>query len=326
LARIISYEAARTLSDHKTLILLNALNQVWGCVRCLYLVALSAFPIDKHCNDHSTPSFWCRVRPYHIQAFARGRCDCQFSTASRSMRNYVVNHGSGTTDVKVYPKSNMGCWSGTTDVKVNPKSNMGCGNGRRRGYKDLECTSNLIQIIKHQNTICSSLCSSIHSTPSPSTTASKTRRHRQCKPSKPEYSPKYRRAKSPALLQWPKARPVRSLKRTLPFKSPEANYISGNFTYTKAHGPRSVKDGETSEPLKTDGIFFLASCTKLLTAISALQCVERGQFTLDEDVTRLLPELKDMDILKGFEAESDKPILVKATKTITLRQVVHRPV
>ena len=51
-----------------------------------------------------------------------------------------------------------------------------------------------------------------------------------------------------------------------------------------------------------------------MTAIAALQCVEREQFTLDEDVTRLLSELKDIEILKGFEEGSGKPILVKATK------------
>lgn len=56
-----------------------------------------------------------------------------------------------------------------------------------------------------------------------------------------------------------------------------------------------------------------------MTAIAAVQCVERGQFTLDEDVTRLLPELKDIDILRGFEDGTEKPILVKATKKITLR-------
>ncbi|KAK0103623.1 hypothetical protein ONS95_005635 [Cadophora gregata] len=59
-----------------------------------------------------------------------------------------------------------------------------------------------------------------------------------------------------------------------------------------------------------------------MTAIAALQCVERGQFTLDEDVTPLLPELKDIDILKGFEEGTDKPILVKAAKEITLRQLL----
>ena len=56
-----------------------------------------------------------------------------------------------------------------------------------------------------------------------------------------------------------------------------------------------------------------------MSAIAALQCVERGQFTLDEDVTRLLPELKDIEILKGFEDGTEKPILVKSTRAITLR-------
>lgn len=56
-----------------------------------------------------------------------------------------------------------------------------------------------------------------------------------------------------------------------------------------------------------------------MTSISALQCVERGLFTLDEDITRLLPEFKGIDILKGFKEDSEKPILVKATKKITLK-------
>ncbi|QSZ29636.1 hypothetical protein DSL72_004152 [Monilinia vaccinii-corymbosi] len=95
----------------------------------------------------------------------------------------------------------------------------------------------------------------------------------------------------------------------------------GSFSYSKAHGLRSLKTG-ASEPLKTDSVFWIASCTKLLTAICALQCVERLQFTLDEDVARLLPELKDLEIIQGFDPESGTPKLVKATKYITLRQLL----
>lgn len=47
-----------------------------------------------------------------------------------------------------------------------------------------------------------------------------------------------------------------------------------------------------------------------MTAAAALQCVEGEQFRLDEDVTRLLPELKDIEILRGFEEGSERPILV----------------
>lgn len=68
-----------------------------------------------------------------------------------------------------------------------------------------------------------------------------------------------------------------------------------------------------------DATFWLASSTKLLSAIAALQCVERGQFSLDEDVTRILPELKDIAILTGFEKDTEAPIYTKSTKTITLR-------
>lgn len=99
------------------------------------------------------------------------------------------------------------------------------------------------------------------------------------------------------------------------------SHISGTLRYTNAFGPLSLKDGPRSEPLPQDATLWLASCSKLMTAIAAVQCVKRGQFTLDEDVTRLLPELKDIDILKGFEDGTEKPILVKATKKITLRSI-----
>ncbi|KAF5868899.1 putative beta-lactamase family protein [Botrytis fragariae] len=101
-----------------------------------------------------------------------------------------------------------------------------------------------------------------------------------------------------------------------------ASDATKSFTHTSSYGLRSL-DSASSAPLKTDAILAIASCTKLLTSISALQCVERGQFTLDEDVSRLVPELKleHLDILQGFDAE-EKPKLVKATKNITLRMLL----
>jgi CubicO group peptidase (beta-lactamase class C family) len=79
-----------------------------------------------------------------------------------------------------------------------------------------------------------------------------------------------------------------------------------------------LKEGQTPEPLKLDSTFHLVSATKLITSIAALQCVERGQFSLDGDVTQLLPELKDPDVLTGFD-DAGKAVLGKARKIITLR-------
>lgn len=48
-----------------------------------------------------------------------------------------------------------------------------------------------------------------------------------------------------------------------------------------------------------------------------MQCVERGLIGLEDDVSLLLPELKDIQIFTGIE--DGKPVLKKAQNTITLR-------
>jgi len=75
------------------------------------------------------------------------------------------------------------------------------------------------------------------------------------------------------------------------------------------------------DPMQIDDTMWLASCTKLITTVAVLQCVEKGQLKLDEDVTVILPELKGIKILTGFKKPTDEPILVENTKTITLRSV-----
>jgi CubicO group peptidase (beta-lactamase class C family) len=55
-----------------------------------------------------------------------------------------------------------------------------------------------------------------------------------------------------------------------------------------------------------------------MTTIAAMQCVERGQISLDDQIASVLPEFKDPDILTGFE---DGPIFKKAKTKITLRYV-----
>jgi CubicO group peptidase (beta-lactamase class C family) len=78
-----------------------------------------------------------------------------------------------------------------------------------------------------------------------------------------------------------------------------------------------------SAAVSIDTVVWLASCSKLVTAIAALQCVERGLFTLDDaaDVDRLLPEWKDLDVLTGF-SEDQKPLLQPAKEKITLRRLL----
>lgn len=84
----------------------------------------------------------------------------------------------------------------------------------------------------------------------------------------------------------------------------------------------STKPEAKEKPFTPDTVLHVASCTKLFTGIAAMQCVERGLVQLDEDVSRLLPELAKPEILSGFDDTTNMPILTPATIAITLRSVV----
>jgi len=84
--------------------------------------------------------------------------------------------------------------------------------------------------------------------------------------------------------------------------------------YQKVFGPKSP-----TESIDFDTTFIFASCTKLMTSIAALQCVERGQIGLDDDVSQTLTELKDIQVLTGFDEGTGNPISKKAENKITLR-------
>ncbi|KAF2119785.1 beta-lactamase/transpeptidase-like protein [Lophiotrema nucula] len=96
--------------------------------------------------------------------------------------------------------------------------------------------------------------------------------------------------------------------------------IEEDSDYRNAFG--TVQLDPASEPVTTDSVMRLASCSKLVTSIAALQCVERGILDLNSpaDVERLLPEWSDPQILTGFE--DGQPQLQPAKEKITLGQLL----
>lgn len=96
-----------------------------------------------------------------------------------------------------------------------------------------------------------------------------------------------------------------------------AHNISRKINYAKAIGNGSLKPVDKS--MQIDNKFWLASVSKQITAIAALQSVDGGHFTLDEDATRTLPEFKGIRVLTSFDERTGEPILVPVRKKITLR-------
>ena len=88
--------------------------------------------------------------------------------------------------------------------------------------------------------------------------------------------------------------------------------------YQGAFGTRSKADGP---PMDLDTVFRIASMTKAVTGVAAMQCVERGQLALDQPAGEIMPDLADPQVLDGFEADG-KPRLRPARRKITLRQLL----
>src|ERR1700730_2396779 len=92
------------------------------------------------------------------------------------------------------------------------------------------------------------------------------------------------------------------------------------------HGPLysggpGTKGVGRSEPMTVDTIFWYASMTKALVAAGAMQLVEQGRIKLDEPASNILPELADVKVLDGFEAD-DAPKLRTIRQPITPRQLL----
>lgn len=88
--------------------------------------------------------------------------------------------------------------------------------------------------------------------------------------------------------------------------------------YQGAFGRRG-RDGEA--PMTPDSVFWLASMTKAITSVAAMQLVEEGKFALDAPIARVLPELAERPVLAGFDDEG-RPRLRPARQPITLRHLL----
>ncbi|KAF5332020.1 hypothetical protein D9758_014595 [Tetrapyrgos nigripes] len=109
-------------------------------------------------------------------------------------------------------------------------------------------------------------------------------------------------------------------KQTIPPVVIMAKDASGTIDIKEHYGFLSTK--HDSLPIDFDSAMWMASCTKLPATIAAMQLVEKGLVDLDEDITRVLPEWKDRQILTGFEEGTGKPTLRPSEKKMTLRHLL----
>jgi len=88
--------------------------------------------------------------------------------------------------------------------------------------------------------------------------------------------------------------------------------------YIHASGVRST---DTRTPMTQDTVFWLASMSKLVTSVAALQLVEQGRLNLTEPASRWFAELENVQVLEGFDADG-QPRLRPPARPVTLHHLL----
>lgn len=92
------------------------------------------------------------------------------------------------------------------------------------------------------------------------------------------------------------------------------------LVYSNGFGLRDVTD--KSSVVTKDTVVAFYSTTKAITTTALVQLIESGKIdSLDDPVEKYVPEIKDIKLLTGFEADGT-PILVEAKNKPTLRHLV----
>ena len=95
----------------------------------------------------------------------------------------------------------------------------------------------------------------------------------------------------------------------------------GKIAYFEALGSL---DPETKAPMTKDAIFRIYSMSKPITSVAAMMLFEQGTITLDEPISKYLPQFKDMKV--GIETTMDgnrRLELVPAARQITIQDLLR---
>jgi CubicO group peptidase (beta-lactamase class C family) len=92
----------------------------------------------------------------------------------------------------------------------------------------------------------------------------------------------------------------------------------GQIVATNTYGKMSFA---SAQPMQRDTIFRVFSMTKPITGVAMMILFEEGKWRLDDPVTKFLPELKDLKVWKGVDAQG-KPILEPVKRSPTMRELM----
>jgi CubicO group peptidase (beta-lactamase class C family) len=97
--------------------------------------------------------------------------------------------------------------------------------------------------------------------------------------------------------------------------------IAGDRGRVLYQGAFGMAEAGAGRPMTADAIFRIASMTKPVTAVAALQLIEAGKLALDDPAAKYLPELGQPMVFESFDAATGEYKLRPATAAITVRHL-----
>lgn len=93
----------------------------------------------------------------------------------------------------------------------------------------------------------------------------------------------------------------------------------GKIVYHKAFG---YADMEKKLPMRTDHIFRIASQTKAITSLAILMLLEEGKLTLNDPVSRYIPEFAKPQVVTKFNMADTSWTSAPAKREITIKDLI----
>ena len=95
----------------------------------------------------------------------------------------------------------------------------------------------------------------------------------------------------------------------------------GKIVYHKAFG---YSDLENRKPMRKDDIFRIASMTKPIVSVAAMMLVEEGLMSLDDPVSKYIPEFKETGVLEKYNAADTTYVIGKPRSQVTVRHLLNQ--
>lgn len=93
----------------------------------------------------------------------------------------------------------------------------------------------------------------------------------------------------------------------------------GNFY----EGAAGVRDLGTGAPMTADTVFAVFSCTKAVTGVAVMQLVEEGVIGLDDPAKEYAPEIAEIQVLEGFDADGEPRVRAPGSDVTVGQLMLH---